>query len=35
LIIGHYYSHPSEQCEFRNPAAAELQLLSRVGIDND
>jgi FkbM family methyltransferase len=35
FIIGHYYSHPSEQGEFRNPAAVELQRLSRVGIDNE
>jgi FkbM family methyltransferase len=35
LIIGNYYSHPHEQCEFRYPGTTELNLLGQVGINND
>jgi hypothetical protein len=35
LIIGNYYSHPREQCEFRYPGTTELELLAKVGINND
>lgn len=31
-IIGHYYSHPNAQAEFRNPADAELKKLLGIGI---
>jgi tetratricopeptide (TPR) repeat protein len=31
-VVGHYYSHPGEQAEFRNPANAETETINRVGI---
>lgn len=31
-VVGHYYSHPGDQAEFRNPARAETQTVNRLGI---
>jgi len=31
-VVGHYYSHPGEQAEFRNPANTETETINRVGI---
>ena len=32
LIIGHYYSHPKDQAEFRYSGKDEKQILSQVGV---
>lgn len=32
LVIGHYYSDPASQAEYRNPAAAECDKLNAVGV---
>ena len=32
MVVGHYYSHPGEQAEFRNPANTETETINRVGI---
>lgn len=34
-IIGNYYSHPHEQCEFRSSPSREMELLLQHGIDNN
>jgi FkbM family methyltransferase len=34
-VIGNYYSHPHEQCEFRYPTAPEVKRLMQVGVNNE
>ena len=31
-LLGHYFSHPGEQAEFRNPAENEHEKVRRVGL---
>lgn len=33
-LVGRYHSHPGDQAEFRNPAAAEEEKLARIGLSS-